>query len=65
MEHLDTILEQNKMLIAALQWLLDDLHDCNETTSVTGEIFDSVLNAGKALKACGGKPPFDVEEMHD
>lgn len=49
---------------AALQWLLDDMHDAGEThnnqtcafgTVAPGAIFDSVECAAKALVAVGGK----------
>lgn len=42
-------------MVAALQWLLDDMHDAGETHEASGNIFDSVGNAASALIHAGGK----------
>lgn len=41
-------------LQGALQWLLDDMNDADETHGETGEIFDSVEEAAAALVEAGG-----------
>jgi hypothetical protein len=41
-------------LLSALQWLLDDLHDADETHSDGGVIYDSVEHAAAALVEAGG-----------
>lgn len=38
----------------ALQWLLDDLHDADQTHGEDGEIFDSVEDSAAALIEAGG-----------
>lgn len=42
-------------LVAALQWLLDDMHTAGEThDNVRGDIFDSVEEAAATLVEAGG-----------
>ena len=50
-------------LISALQWLLDDMSDADETHSPTGIIFASVECAAAALVNAGGSLPWYTPEQ--